>query len=65
MIDVKIPIGLMFTILGVLLTIYGICTNLDVNMYAKSFGMNINLWSGIGMLIFGLLMLALTKAKKK
>ncbi len=55
----------MFTILGVLLTIYGICTNLDVNMYAKSFGMNINLWSGIGMLIFGLLMLALTKAKKK
>jgi hypothetical protein len=63
--DIKFPIGLMFTILGVLITIYGISTISDVTMYQKSFGININLWSGISMLVFGLIMLALSRKKKK
>ena len=58
-IDIKFPIGLMFSILGVLLTIYGIFTNSDPTHYVRSLGVNINLWSGIGMLIFGLIMLLL------
>ena len=65
MIDIKIPIGLMFTILGVLITAYGFFTNLDSTMYVKSFGININLWSGIGMLVFGVIMLILSKLNKK
>jgi hypothetical protein len=63
--DIKFPIGLMFTILGVLITIYGFSTMSDVAMYQKSFGININLWSGISMTIFGLIMLALSKKKKE
>jgi hypothetical protein len=58
-IDIKFPIGLMFSILGVLLTIYGVVTNSDEMLYSRSLGINVNLWSGIGMLIFGLLMLFL------
>jgi hypothetical protein len=55
-VDIKIPIGLMFTILGIILTIYGLVTNGDP-MYARSLGININLWSGMSMLVFGAVML--------
>ena len=65
MIDIKYPIGLMFTILGVLLTIYGVATASDGALYQKSFGINVNLWSGIGMMIFGGVMLLLIKLSKK
>lgn len=63
--DIKIPIGLMFSILGLLLGIYGLTTMSDVAMYQKSFGININLWSGLFMLIFGSTMLLLSKYKRK
>ncbi len=65
MLDIKIPIGFMFAIFGVLLTIYGIVTFHDIAMYKKSFDININLWSGIGMICFGGLMLLLSKNKLK
>lgn len=64
-IDIKLPIGLMFSILGFFLTIYGIFTNSDAALYKPSLGININLWSGIGMLIFGLIMLMLSWLGKK
>jgi hypothetical protein len=65
MIDIKIPIGLMFSIFGVILTVYGLVTLSDTAMYARSFGINVNIWSGIGMLVFGLAMLMLVKWGKK
>ena len=58
-IDIKIPIGLMFTIFGLLLTAYGFFTRLDAALYKPSLGININLWSGLGMLMLGVIMLAL------
>jgi hypothetical protein len=58
-IDIKFPIGLMFTILGLILTVFGLFTNSDAGLYQRSLGININLWSGAGMLLFGLLMLML------
>ena len=64
-IDIKIPIGLMFSILGFLLTIYGFATGGDELLYARSLGININLWSGLGMLIFGLIMLFFSRKSKK
>jgi hypothetical protein len=64
-IDVKLPIGLMFSILGILLTIYGIATGSNSEMYQRSFGVNINLWSGIAMTVFGIIMLVLVKKKKE
>lgn len=64
MIDIKLPIGLMFSILGLLLTIYGFTTMGNVEMYVKTFGINMNLWSGLGMLVFGGLMLIFSKRNK-
>jgi hypothetical protein len=56
-IDIKFPIGLMFSILGLLLTVFGLFTSGDTVLYSRSLGININLWSGCGMLAFGLIML--------
>ncbi|MEI6455644.1 MAG: hypothetical protein WCO93_05095 [bacterium] len=63
-IDIKFPIGLMFTILGILLTLYGIFTLGDQSLYERSLNININLWSGMGMLIFGVLMLLFSRKAK-
>ena len=62
--DIKIPIGLMFAILGVMLTIFGIATGSDTELYQKSLGINVNLWTGLFMLAFGVMMLILSKLTK-
>jgi len=64
-IDIKLPIGLMFSIFGVMLSLYGLFTNGNTELYSRSLGVNINLWCGLGMLIFGVLMLVLTWRSKK
>jgi len=57
--DVRLPIGLMFAILGALLVLYGFATGGN-EMYARhSLGININSWWGIVMLAFGVIMLLL------
>ena len=63
--DIKLPIGLMFSIIGLLLTIYGLFTASDAEMYTRSLHVNINLWIGICMLVFGVIMLAFSKRLKK
>jgi hypothetical protein len=66
MIDIRMPIGLLFTTLGIMVLIYGLVTLSDTAMYSQSLGVNINIWSGIGMTIFGSIMLYFAvKAKKK
>jgi hypothetical protein len=53
--DLRLPIGLMFTIFGVLLSLYGLVS--DRAIYARSLGINVNLWWGLVLLVFGLVML--------
>jgi len=50
--DLRIPMGLMFTLVGLILTVFGIMTTGDP-MYARSGGLNANLDWGIVLLIFG------------
>ena len=57
--DVKLPIGLLFTIFGILLVIYGFTS--DPAIYGKSLGENVNLVWGTMMLAFGLVMLFFSK----
>ncbi|HLX95064.1 MAG TPA: hypothetical protein VKU37_04905 [Verrucomicrobiae bacterium] len=57
MLDLRWPIGLMFTLIGALLVIYGAATSSNVEMYQHSLGKNINLWWGVVLLVFGVLML--------
>jgi len=55
--DIRTPIGLMFTLIGALLVVYGVTS--DPSLYARSLGINVNLWWGGVLLAFGLVMLAL------
>ena len=55
--DVRIPIGGLFTALGLLLGGYGLATDGDATHYARSLAVNINLWWGLIMLTFGVLLL--------
>jgi uncharacterized membrane protein YidH (DUF202 family) len=64
-IDIKFPIGLMFSILGAVLSLYGFLTKSETELYQKSLDININLYTGLAMLVFGLLMLLLSLAKSK
>ena len=64
MLDIKIPIGLMFSIFGIILLIYGFMTRNDAELYQKSLLHNVNLWMGALMLVFGAVMLMLVKRKK-
>ena len=51
--DLRISMGLMFTLLGIILTALGIATRGNMELYARSLGININLWWGIVLVIFG------------
>jgi len=51
--DIRWPIGLMFTLIGVLLTVYGIAYGAD----SVRLGININLVWGFVLLIFGVAMI--------
>jgi hypothetical protein len=65
MVDIRIPIGLMFTIIGILISVFGLFTMSDTEMYHKSLGINVNMIMGVFMLIFGLIMLYFAWRKKK
>ena len=49
--DLRLPIGVLFLLLGALLVVFGLVS--DPAIYAASLGVNINLWWGGVMLIFG------------
>jgi hypothetical protein len=57
MLDIRLPIGAMFAVLGTLLTVYGIATFTSEPLYERSLGMNVNLWWGLIMSIFGAFMI--------
>jgi len=57
--DLRVPMGLMFTLVGVILSAFGLATNGNEKMYAASLGINANLWWGLVLLVFGLTMFLL------
>lgn len=54
--DLRLPIGLMFSLLGAILAVHGLIA--DSAAFKKSLGINVNLGWGLVMLVFGGLMLA-------
>jgi hypothetical protein len=57
--DIRWPIGLLFSLVGALLVIYGLASGSDAQMYQRSLGININLIWGIVLLVFGAFMLVM------
>ena len=53
--DIRLPIGIMFGMFGVLLAGFGLFSNPEI--YERSLGTNINLEWGVVLIIFGAIML--------
>ena len=61
--DLRLPIGMMFSIFGAMLAVFGLVS--DRTIYDRSLGINVNLWWGLVLLAFGLVMLALALTAAK
>ena len=63
--DVRLPIGGMFALIGAIITVYGLFS--DPAIYERSLGINVNFWWGLVLFAFGAFMLirAWRGAKKR
>jgi hypothetical protein len=52
--DIRLPIGLLFSVIGLLLAGFGAFS--DKEIYVRSLGFNVNLAWGIVLLVFGIVM---------
>jgi hypothetical protein len=57
--DVRVPVGLLFTIIGAALAGFGLLS--DPAIYQRSLGVNVNLIWGSVLLVFGAIMLLLAR----
>ena len=62
--DIRVPIGALFAVLGLILVVYGVATGGDVAQYSRSGGFNLNLWWGAAMLVFGAGLLVAARPRK-
>lgn len=62
--DLRLPIGILFTLFGLILTGFGLATK-GSEIYQKSLGNNINVSWGVVLLIFGGVMLILALRGRK
>jgi hypothetical protein len=58
-IDIRLPLGGLFLLLGAVLLVYGAVS--DPSLYQQSLGINVNLYWGVVLLAFGALMFALNR----
>ncbi len=63
--DLRIPLGMMFSLLGAILSAFGLATNGNEKLYAPSLGINVNMWWGLVLLAFGLTMYLFGKRGQK
>jgi hypothetical protein len=61
--DIRWPMGLLFLLLGAILAGYGVLS--DPAIYARSLGLNVNLWWGAVLLVSGLVMVALARRARR
>lgn len=54
--DIRWPIGLMFSLVGAMLVIFGLVTG-SSELYKRSLDINVNLYWGLLLLVFGAFML--------
>lgn len=57
--DARISMGMLFTLIGTILTAFGVATRSNTAAYAKSFGIDANLWWGLVLLAFGVVVMML------
>ncbi len=61
--DIRVPLGLIFLIIGGIMAAYGAVTNGSA-MYQRSLGINLNLIWGVLMMVFGAVMFFVGRRQK-
>jgi multisubunit Na+/H+ antiporter MnhG subunit len=61
--DIRIPLGLIFLIIGGMMSLYGLITRSSA-IYERSLGVNLNLGWGLLMFLFGLIMFIVGRRQK-
>ncbi len=57
--DARISMGMLFTLIGTVLAAFGLATRANAAVYTKSLGIDANLWWGLVLLAFGVVVLFL------
>ena len=60
--DIRLPIGMLFTLIGLILAVYGLMSGDEI--YQRSLGYNVNLYWGLAVLAFGAVFLYLELGRK-
>ena len=63
--DIRMPIGLLFLLVGAILVVFGLVTNCDPIYAEHSLGYNVNLIWGAVLLVFGAIMVFLARRASK
>jgi multisubunit Na+/H+ antiporter MnhG subunit len=63
--DIRMPMGVMFVVLGLILREFGQITNNDPSVYSRSLGANIDWIWGDVLLFFGVVMVVLARRAMK
>ena len=61
--DIRVPMGILFTLYGCLLSLFGFVS--DRAIYQRSLGINVNLLWGIVLTVFGMLMFILGRRRNR
>ena len=61
--DIRAPIGVLFTVLGVMIAGYGLFVWRPTGASGIPSDINVNLWWGLVMLVFGLVLLAMARKR--
>jgi multisubunit Na+/H+ antiporter MnhG subunit len=61
--DIRLPIGLLFVLIGSLLTFFGAFG--DPAVYVHSMGFNVDVWWGLVMLLAGVILLRLSRRSRR
>jgi hypothetical protein len=62
--DIRIPLGLVFQILGGIMALFGLFAHQDAALYEKYQGLNLNLVWGAAMFLFGAVMFFIGRRQK-
>jgi hypothetical protein len=62
--DIRVPLGLIFLIIGGIMALFGLFTHGDATIYEKSLGVDLNLTWGFIMFVFGAIMFYVGRRQK-
>jgi hypothetical protein len=62
--DIRVPLGLIFLIIGGIMAIFGLVTHGNASLYEKSLGIDLNLVWGAIMFVFGVVMFVVGRRQK-